>query len=123
MGGHDQSQVKIKFKKFEKTKSVPKDVPKSHNDDKMKRCTQKWDRRNNQGPNLETINTCHQLVGIVRTGLYHSMADVQSVHWGRGGLEINKNILSTLQALVESTCHLPADIRLGTFQMFLQVPG
>ena len=24
MGGHDQSQVKIKFKKFEKSKSVPK---------------------------------------------------------------------------------------------------
>ena len=44
-------------------------------------------------------------------------------HWGQGGLEINKNILSTLQALVESTCHLPADNRLGTFQMFLQVPG
>ena len=33
MGGHDQSQVKIKFKKLEKTKSVPKNVPKSHNDD------------------------------------------------------------------------------------------
>ena len=33
MGGRDQSQVKIKFKKFEKVKSVPKDVPKSHNDD------------------------------------------------------------------------------------------
>ena len=44
-------------------------------------------------------------------------------HWGRGGLETNENILSTLQALVESTCHLPADNRLGTFQMFLQVPG
>ena len=35
MGGRDQSQVKIKFKKFEKTKSVPEDVPKSHNDDKV----------------------------------------------------------------------------------------
>ena len=34
MGVRDQSQVKIKFKKFEKSKSVPKDVPKSHNDDK-----------------------------------------------------------------------------------------
>ena len=44
-------------------------------------------------------------------------------HWGQGGLEINKNMLSTLQALVESTCHLPADNRLGRFQMFLQVPG
>ena len=33
MGGRDQSQVKIKFKKFEKVKSVPKDIPKSHNND------------------------------------------------------------------------------------------
>ena len=32
MGGRDQSQVK--FKKFKKVKSIPKDVPKSHNDDK-----------------------------------------------------------------------------------------
>ena len=31
MGGRDQSQVKIKFKKFQKVKSIPKDVPKSHN--------------------------------------------------------------------------------------------
>ena len=45
----------------------------------MKRCTQKWDRRDDQGSNLETIDTCRQLVGIVGTGLYHSMADVQSV--------------------------------------------
>ena len=35
MGVRDQSQVKIKFKKFKKTKSIPKDVPKSHNDDRM----------------------------------------------------------------------------------------
>ena len=40
---------------------------------------QKWDRRDEQGPNLETIDMCCQLVGIVGTGLYHSMADVQSV--------------------------------------------
>ena len=26
--------MKIKFKKFEKVKSVPKDIPKSHNDDR-----------------------------------------------------------------------------------------
>ena len=45
----------------------------------MKRCTQKWDRRDDQGPNSGTIDTCCQLVGIVGTGLYHSMADVQSV--------------------------------------------
>ena len=35
MGGHDQSQMKIKFKKFEKKLSLFQiDVPKSHNDDK-----------------------------------------------------------------------------------------
>ena len=45
----------------------------------MKRCTQKWDRRDDQGSNSETIDICRQLVGIVGTGLYHSMADVQSV--------------------------------------------
>ena len=45
----------------------------------MKRCTQKWDRRNNQGPNSGTVDMCHQLVGIIGTGLYHSMADVQSM--------------------------------------------
>ena len=44
----------------------------------MKQCTQKWDRHNNQGPNSGTINTCRQLVGIVGTGLYHSMVDVQT---------------------------------------------
>ena len=33
MEGRDQSQMKIKFKKFKKLKSFPKDVPKSHNDD------------------------------------------------------------------------------------------
>ena len=44
----------------------------------MKRCTQKWDRRDDQGASLEAINVCRQLVGIVGTGLYHSMADVQS---------------------------------------------
>ena len=45
----------------------------------MKRCMQKWDRHDNQGPNSSTINMCCQLVGIVGTSLYHSMADVQSV--------------------------------------------
>ena len=45
----------------------------------MKQCMQKWDRRDDQGPNSETIDTCRQLVGIVGTRLYHSMADVQSV--------------------------------------------
>ena len=44
----------------------------------MKRCTQKWDRHDDQGPNSGTIDTCHQLIGIVRTSLYHSMADIQS---------------------------------------------
>ena len=45
----------------------------------MKRCMQKWDRRDNQGPNSGMINVCHQLVGIVGTSLYHLMADVQSM--------------------------------------------
>ena len=43
----------------------------------MKQCTQKWDRRDDQGANSEAINVCRQLVGIVGTGIYHSMADVQ----------------------------------------------
>ena len=43
----------------------------------MKHCMQKWDRRDEQGPNLATIDTCCQLIGIVGTGLYHSMVDVQ----------------------------------------------
>ena len=43
----------------------------------MKRCTQKWDRHDEQGLALAMIDTCHQLIGIVGTGLYHSMADVQ----------------------------------------------
>ena len=37
------------------------------------------DSPDDQGPNLGTIDTCCQLVGIVGTGLYHSMADVQAV--------------------------------------------
>ena len=44
----------------------------------MKRCMQKWDRRDDQGLNLGMIDTCRQLISIVRTGLYHLMADVQS---------------------------------------------
>ena len=31
----------------------------------------------NQGSSLEAINVCCQLVGMVGTGIYHSMADVQ----------------------------------------------
>ena len=43
----------------------------------MKRCTQKWDRWDDQGSSSEAINICRQLVGVVGTGIYHSMADVQ----------------------------------------------
>ena len=43
----------------------------------MKRCTQKWDRHDNQGPASATIDTCCQLIEIVGTGLYHLMVDVQ----------------------------------------------
>ena len=44
----------------------------------MKRCTQKWDRRDDQGASSEAINVSRQLIGIVGTGLYHSMAEVQA---------------------------------------------
>ena len=44
----------------------------------MKRCTQKWDRRDEQGASSEAINISHQLIGVVGTGLYHSMAEVQA---------------------------------------------
>ena len=43
----------------------------------VKCCTQKWDHQDNQGSNSEAINVSRQLVGIVSTGIYHSMADVQ----------------------------------------------
>ena len=45
----------------------------------MKCCTQKWDRHDSQGMGSEVVNTCCQLIGVVGTGLYHSMADVQSM--------------------------------------------
>ena len=44
----------------------------------MKRCTQKWDRRDDQGASSEAINVSRQLIGMVGTGLYHSMAEVQA---------------------------------------------
>ena len=43
----------------------------------MKHCIQKWDRPDDQGPGSDVVDTCHQLIGVVGTGLYHSMADVQ----------------------------------------------
>ena len=43
----------------------------------MKQCTQKWDRRDDQGSSSEAINVSRQLISIVGTGIYHSMADVQ----------------------------------------------
>ena len=43
----------------------------------MRHCTQKWDKHDDQGAGLEVVDTCCQVVGVVSTGLYHSMADVQ----------------------------------------------
>ena len=43
----------------------------------MKHCTQKWDCRDNQGSSSEAINMSHQLIGVVSTVIYHSMADIQ----------------------------------------------
>ena len=45
----------------------------------MKCCTQKWDRRDDQGASSEAINVCRQLVSIIGTRIYHSMADIQSM--------------------------------------------
>ena len=44
----------------------------------MKRCTQKWDRRDDQGASSEAINVSRQLIGVVGTGIYHLMAEVQA---------------------------------------------
>ena len=65
----------------------------------MKRCTQKWDRYDDQGPNSRKINTCRQLIGIIGTGLYHSMADVQSTvrsNCGSGYSAFTDNLLFSL---------------------------
>ena len=43
----------------------------------MKCCIQKWDCWDNQGSSSEAINISRQLIGIVGTGIYHSMANVQ----------------------------------------------
>ena len=43
----------------------------------MKCCTQKWDCRDDQGSSSEAINVSCQLISIVGTGIYHSMANVQ----------------------------------------------
>ena len=43
----------------------------------MCHCTQKWDKHDDQGPGLEVIDTCRQLISVIGTSLYHSMADVQ----------------------------------------------
>ena len=45
----------------------------------MKRCTQKWDCQDDQGASSEAINVSRQLIGVVGTGLYHSMAEVQAM--------------------------------------------
>ena len=44
----------------------------------MKRCMQKWDCRDEQGALSEAINVSCQLIGVVGTGIYHSMAKVQA---------------------------------------------
>ena len=68
----------------------------------MKHCTQKWDRRDNQGPGLEVVDTCHQLIGVVGTGLYHSMADVQSMVWFSGIVDVFHHQVSPLQIVASS---------------------
>ena len=44
--------------------------------------TGKWDMRDNQGEGTEVVDFCCQVIGVVGTSLYHSMADVQAtVGW------------------------------------------
>ena len=63
----------------------------------MARCTQKWDRRDDQGASSEAINVSRQLIGIVGTGIYHSMADVQlTVRLNCGSLFRNRTDQSSL---------------------------
>ena len=54
----------------------------------MKCCTQKWDRRDDQGSSSEAINISRQLIGVVGTGIYHSMAEVQATVRSIYGFEL-----------------------------------
>ena len=57
MGGRDQSRMKIKFKKFEKVKSVLKNIPKSHNDDIILRIS-------------STYQSCDTIMELVHESVY-----------------------------------------------------
>ena len=61
------------------------------------------------------LQSCQNSLAGLEETIATLTVSVTKLHWGRGGLETNKNILSTLQALVEGTHHLPANNRLGTF--------
>ena len=54
----------------------------------MKCCTQKWDRRDEQGASSEAINVSRQLIGVVGTGLYNLMAEVQATVRSNCGSEL-----------------------------------
>ena len=43
--------------------------------------TRQWDARDNQGGGTETVDFCQQAMGVMGTGIYHSMVDVQSMVW------------------------------------------
>ena len=73
MGGRDQSQVKIKFKKFEKVKSIPKDVPESHNDDTMNTHRNKRSRSGDW-----VINKNNPKVAVEETGGRGIQVDIKS---------------------------------------------
>ena len=74
----------------------------------MKHCMQKWDRRDDQGSSSEAINVCRQLVGVVGTGIYHSMADVQYTVRSTCGSDL---VLSTDQSFVGGRCDAPLEQR------------
>ena len=37
----------------------------------MQRCTQKWDKCDDQGPGSDVVDTCWQLIGVVGTSVAH----------------------------------------------------
>ena len=85
----------------------------------MKHHMQKWDKRDNQGPGTEVVDTCCQLIGVVGMGLYYSMADVQLTVRSNCGSNLNYPLILPTgrgcSALCEQ-CGDHADIAAGTDQ-------
>ena len=72
----------------------------------MKRCMQKWDRRDNQGTSSEAINVSRQLISIVGTGIYHSMADVQYTVRSNYGSDLAYPLINLLRLMTQCTVRI-----------------